>query len=292
MKKNKLFCILLVVLFSFNGYSQVELVELPDNHPLFSGKLSYGKLDGKDVFYETISRLYDGGRSMGTVGAVFYDEDFNFIKEIKLDVPGLFSIMPFEVTCQDQDTPSVSSIKNSFFMEGVFSQNNELSFKVTLWDGEKHEVAFVNENSEIIWKRTVDNDFKSTSISTAYYNSSNKKLTFLLNVEKTDGTYVTELYTVDRTRIPANVKLIGSKERELVYPNPTKEFINIPYDLQGNKEGILRIFTLSGTEVKKMEVKGEDTQVKFSVSELLGATYLYVLETAGNTITSGKFIVK
>lgn len=76
------------------------------------------------------------------------------------------------------------------------------------------------------------------------------------------------------------------------FPNPTSNQISIPYSLPNEeKTGIIKIFDISGKEMKSYSVDSNFQNITLNASELPSGTYYYQLETSKGKI-GGKKVIK
>lgn len=77
----------------------------------------------------------------------------------------------------------------------------------------------------------------------------------------------------------------------LPYPNPTTSIITIPYALPANENmGTLKIYDITGKEIRSYTVDRSFTSITLSTSELASGTYYYQLYTPGGTADVKKVI--
>ncbi|MFI5204479.1 MAG: T9SS type A sorting domain-containing protein, partial [Flavobacteriales bacterium] len=77
----------------------------------------------------------------------------------------------------------------------------------------------------------------------------------------------------------------------LPYPNPTTHLITIPYTLPANENsGTLRIYDMSGKEIRSYIVDRSFNSITLSTSDLSSGTYYYQLHTSGGYTDTKKVI--
>lgn len=81
-------------------------------------------------------------------------------------------------------------------------------------------------------------------------------------------------------------------ESKSPFPNPTNNFITLPYSIPSNeKVGEVIIYNLSGQQVKSYLVDKNFSELKISLKELPSGTYYYILKTK-NQVIKGEKILK
>lgn len=75
------------------------------------------------------------------------------------------------------------------------------------------------------------------------------------------------------------------------FPNPTQNFITIPYSLPYNeKSGTLKIFDINGKEIKSYTVDNNFNNIVLTTSELPSGTYYYQLVTSKGQVDTKRII--
>ncbi|MFA4851811.1 MAG: T9SS type A sorting domain-containing protein [Bacteroidales bacterium] len=81
-------------------------------------------------------------------------------------------------------------------------------------------------------------------------------------------------------------------EMSNAFPNPTSEFITIPYTLPNSvNQGIIVFYNLIGNEVKRFKVDRTFNSLHISTTDLAAGTYYYQLQTAAQNSEGKKIIV-
>ena len=88
------------------------------------------------------------------------------------------------------------------------------------------------------------------------------------------------------------IGLVSNKKLISIYPNPTKDFTRIDYQLpEGTTTGTITLYDLGGREIKTYNVDNESDHLEISTQHLRPGTYFYNLTTA-NGVSQGKKMIK
>ncbi len=77
-----------------------------------------------------------------------------------------------------------------------------------------------------------------------------------------------------------------------VYPNPTREFVSVDYDITGLNNAKVVIFNLLGSKVKEIELSDPVGTLKVNTSDLLEGIYFYSLLINNESLITQKLIIK
>ena len=75
-----------------------------------------------------------------------------------------------------------------------------------------------------------------------------------------------------------------------IYPNPSDSQINIDYDLEGNKKGVLEIYNMEGQLIEQKSLGDFFDKVMLDVSEYTSGTYIVKIQTDNGEVLSERFI--
>ena len=75
-----------------------------------------------------------------------------------------------------------------------------------------------------------------------------------------------------------------------LYPNPSDSQINIDYDLEGNKKGVLEIYNMEGQLIEQKNLGDFFDKVMLDVSEYTSGTYIVKIQTDNGEVLSERFI--
>ncbi len=77
-----------------------------------------------------------------------------------------------------------------------------------------------------------------------------------------------------------------------ISPNPVREKATIQYQIPNNQEGVLKVYDYQGRLINKEELKINNSHLVLDVGDWNSGVYLYQLEIGGESIKSGKLVVK
>ena len=84
----------------------------------------------------------------------------------------------------------------------------------------------------------------------------------------------------------------ASTKQKLAFPNPTNEYITIPYSLPENVlSGKISLYNNKGMLIKSFSVDKTFNDIIISTAELPSGAYYYILQ-AGNYVSEGKQFIK
>ena len=75
-----------------------------------------------------------------------------------------------------------------------------------------------------------------------------------------------------------------------LYPNPSDSQINIDYDLEGKKKGVLEIYNMEGQLIEQKNLGDFFDKVMLDVSEYTSGTYIVKIQTDNGEVLSEQFI--
>jgi hypothetical protein len=118
-----------------------------------------------------------------------------------------------------------------------------------------------------------------------------KLMIYVYDYSVDPATYQTNIYS-----IPGQVSSVQNQGEVMKipdpFPNPTKDIITIPYQLnQAGAEGTIMVTDMEGHKIKILSVKGRKGQIILNTGNLAPGQYLYTLQSKGQTTTTKKFIV-
>jgi len=89
---------------------------------------------------------------------------------------------------------------------------------------------------------------------------------------------------------PSGIENISVQYTILLFPNPSKQQINIKYALQGKENGMIKIMDIAGKILASYSLKTEETQLSINDLNLSSGVYLCQFEV-NNTIVSTKKLI-
>ncbi|MGQ8336974.1 glycoside hydrolase family 2 TIM barrel-domain containing protein [Sunxiuqinia sp. A32] len=89
--------------------------------------------------------------------------------------------------------------------------------------------------------------------------------------------------------LATDISQIKKKEEMKVFPNPADDTLNVSFYSEGHPNAILKICSLNGSELRRIQCVKGTNQVQLPVGDLSSGTYLYVVEMK-NSRHQGKFI--
>ncbi|TAJ12034.1 T9SS C-terminal target domain-containing protein [Marinilabiliaceae bacterium JC017] len=100
-----------------------------------------------------------------------------------------------------------------------------------------------------------------------------------------EGTNTINVYGLEGSLTSIQEEIL--KKSIQAYPNPAKNYINIPINSKTNEKTTLTITNQNGSVIKQKEVEPNETVIKVNTSEYNKGVYFYNHQT-----NSGKFIVQ
>jgi len=86
--------------------------------------------------------------------------------------------------------------------------------------------------------------------------------------------------------VPTSVGSLNRVPGKPAYPNPAREEIYIPYDLEPGETAVMKIFNLGGQLIRTLKIGGHFNNIKVNTSGLRQGTYIYRYKN-----NSGKFVI-
>ncbi len=93
----------------------------------------------------------------------------------------------------------------------------------------------------------------------------------------------TATVTITVTPVPTAIHSYDTSASLSIYPNPFSGQLNIDWERIVNENGVLRVYSASGSLVSKLELTNRNTVADFS--GLIPGVYLFQLTSNGETIT-------
>ncbi|MCL1942887.1 MAG: T9SS type A sorting domain-containing protein [Candidatus Azobacteroides sp.] len=259
-----------------------------------------GDLNGAtSVFFDEIAGeeinmvfLFDSGNMYDNNEVNIYDKNFNLRKNIRIPKEtGRLGLIEYVDLSDSYNKSPISKIGTTDF----FNDDELFEFLVYKDDGNTNPyLAVINENNQILWKKEWTDGYSiycrwTTLMSlgvTLKKSKSGSKFMFV-NLQGDDRK--TEVYAI--TGNLSSIQMQKIAEFTAPYPNPSKDNITLPYDLKGAENGVMRIFSTSGVEVKSLIVTGSEKQLQLQVSDFLPGNYFYTVSVNNETVGSNRFIV-
>ena len=77
-----------------------------------------------------------------------------------------------------------------------------------------------------------------------------------------------------------------------IYPNPASNTVTISYAIQQNEKASLTLYDIVGNEVRQVDLSSQNTNVSFSVADLITGVYIYKYEISGRVVSTGKLVIE
>ncbi|MCD7972034.1 MAG: T9SS type A sorting domain-containing protein [Candidatus Azobacteroides sp.] len=222
-----------------------------------------------------------------------FDKQFNLKKDIHIPEE-LGYIGSFKYMDETQ-----SSFKLKTFTTDFFNEDDLMEFIVLSESGllDGCGLSIVNEEGQVLWQKKWDNHY-------VYWFMDYHREMYVYLKKDMDGNkfMIIHLYGYDYTNSKTEVysvtgnlsSLSINKIQEISnpYPNPAVSSINLPYDLNGKKEGTIKIFDTEGKELQTVAISGNGDSFQLDTTSMPSGHYFYVVETAGSVVEKNRFLVK
>ena len=196
-----------------------------------------------------------------------YNEDLSLYKKIQVE-----DLMPQATRFREIEFPN-RGINRRYITQTLFNDDDFFEFIVT---GENF-FAIVNENGTVLYKE----EGRAYDITVLEASS-----LIYLSMGNGDGNVMYKI-TKDASNISAPLLAKTSS-----YPNPASSYINIDYDLQGAKEGLLQVFDMQGKLVAKENIKEDNGSFRLETAAFQSGTYIVSISSAGKQLSSEKIIIE
>jgi hypothetical protein len=229
------------------------------------------KFYGNTNWFQTTSGLkyYSiiNGDSVSNREIIIYNSDYSIYKAIPINY----------------DPPYYDIVGICFASDKLFNSDNLIEFIIEFGSGDGIDAAkLYNENGTQLF------DFGSCSFLSVYLDCNKTKLLIRNRnyngvIGLPDSCYIYSLPGQMLTAIATNNTETLMK---LAYPNPTKNTITLPYNLQPGETSIIRIYNANGILIYTKMIDSNFDRIQLNVKNYSSGIYFY--EINGKT---SKFIV-
>ncbi|MCD7972033.1 MAG: T9SS type A sorting domain-containing protein [Candidatus Azobacteroides sp.] len=268
-------------LFGLSVHAQIELIgEISEK---YCSRFYFDEIEGEEV------ALYVESNFDNSLVDV-YDDSFNLKKNILLSKNwGKLSFVRYVDQSLNDGGTHCKIATADFFNDDDF-------FEFFLYKGSdgmgSGVLSIVNENNEVLWSKEYEKGISTYGAAMYDY-----ILQVLLKKDKKGNKFMlissgdlTEVYSVVGNSSSLNVNKL--QEISTPYPNPASSSITLPYDLNGQSQGTIKIYTAEGKEVQAIPVAGFLDSFQLDTTSMASGHYFYVVETAGSVVEKNRFLVK
>ena len=284
--KYKLISFVLLLLFFFKIKSQITL------------ESTYSNIDDEENF--GIITLDNSGKKYFK-----YEDDNYLLKLYNLD-HSLYKSINFDITSIIDTNIYMNSDLNqvTYISENLFDTDNEVEFLFSYFfydnsgNNSVEGTVIFNEDGTIILNAP-DYLLENNEINTGIENTSNgtKMILFHDNINNANVYNLPGRLTCSR---PCSDSTITGKKishnKSLAsdfkaYPNPTKDYINIEYELpNGARKGDIVFYDFQGREIKRYTVDRTFDHLKLKTDDLSKGMYIFNLQTTKGVSQSKKIL--
>ena len=218
----------------------------------FSESVSYASFSINNVYY-TSSKFVNNEIK-------FYNSDYSYNKA---------------VTITPEAGYKLSNINE--VSEHIFNTDDLIEFTVVSYDTVTYvySMKLYNENGDMLY------DFGEAA--GGWFYQVDDELRFQFSDYETDGT---KIYTLPGTLNGLNNTNITNNELH-AYPNPSVNYVNLPYDIAQNQIVDLQIINSNGQIIEQKKIAGDFNEIRLNVMNYKPGIYFYKY----NSVTK-KFIVR
>jgi len=284
--KRILFVVSMMLLFSMVSFAQIQLlhrfpkrvtssfpeVSIPDN------------IESNRYYY----RSYIDNDQLDYVD-YYYNADFSLERMDTLSKRFALESVPAELQSQGWSYESSYSLSTNLI--NTDSDEEFLVYLEKYYDYDYYYYGYIiNKQGQILGNLGYSsNYFSSDNISFHNVNGQIRmqvRKYYYYDENSTMETYFDEIYACGGicTQVIENQ---NNKIAPEAYPNPAREIINIPYELNEGEISTIRIYDINGKMIEQKSVGYHFNSIELNVSNYKSGTYIY--ECNGN---SGKFIVQ
>lgn len=276
MKKNlSLSTLLILFLFATNTKAQentltlVKVFERTDDLLLedYHMKTPMFSIDDYESCYQEAGKepICEGENKI-----MLYDEDLNLHKSIYME-----NLIPEANSFETLEDDALGDKR--FRVTQTLFNDDDLIEVIVKGEG---FFAIVNENGKLLFKDEVNInyvDFFVKKVGKKTYlhvQSENEARLYLINKDSSNN-------IAENT-----ITKIG------VYPNPAREYVNVPYDLQGATKGSITISNLQGQELIRASVINNKETLRIPTDKLSSGLYIVTVSNEAKILSSEKVLVK
>jgi hypothetical protein len=287
LKMKKFLIVSMMLLISVVSFAQIQLlhrfsrivtckfpeVSIPANH-------DYSQYNNVYLYTEYTDNSYLEGVTY------CYNADFTLNQEETFSYQFILSSVPSELQSQGYEYYDYRRLSNN-----IINTDNDVEYFVEVRKGSSYNYTYygyiINSQGQILGNIGYSYDYFTIT----YHNVNGqvrmcvKKYNYF-DENSTNKSFFTEIYSCGGicTQIIENQ---NNKIAPEAYPNPAREIINIPYELNEGEISTIRIYDINGKMIEQKSVGYHFNSIELNISNYKSGTYIY--ECNGN---SGKFIVQ
>ena len=195
------------------------------------------------------------------IPVTFYNLDYSVYKNININIP-----------------TGAEFYQIYFATTKLFNNDDLIEFVYSYKLSGSNYYKLMNENNQIIY------EFEPGEFPVAAMLTSDKK--FKLLTAPQNGSYA-NYYSLGTT-LPTGISPLSLAPAENIpYPNPAKQIIHLPYQLEQGKQASMKIFDVNGKQVTTKQIDPTFDKILLDVSSYQKGMYVY--EVNGKR---GKFLVE
>lgn len=181
----------------------------------------------------------------------------------------------------DTYPPSGYTLNSIRVHDHLVNSDNAIEVSFTWGNGSIYDFRVIDENSQMINNISGCNAAWPTSV--------NGSFKYILSMS--NGSF--EVWSCPGTMQKAKQMSNDPASLGQSFPNPTTDFVTIPYQLPKNtNEGVIKLYSNNGSFIRSWKVDNTFNDLKLSLYSLPAGMYYYVLETKGNEAVTKSLVVQ
>lgn len=224
-------------------------------------KYGIGDNEGGNILQSNVEKYYILNNNQTVT---FYNLDCSIYKIVKINYPqGQQYSVPQYVT--------TNLFNNDDLIEFIYSYTDPISLQ--------NHTYLINENGVVLY------DFNDESIASIFSTPSGQLKLLTSKYDKSTQTLINTTYSLSAF-LPSSVNPIHIVQN-IPYPNPSKNIVNLPYQLEQGKQATMNIYNINGKQITTKQIDSSFDKIRLDVSGYTKGMYVY--EYNGK---KGKFLVE